>query len=411
MALKLVLVGPKGTVFQDGQAKTVLLDHLVEFIKRMAAKGVCVALWSRHPTNITTGGSSPEPVETYLSRRSGVNVTFYRAASGMLLDRARGGSVDPILKDASVERHESILVGNEDTDLRAGVNNKLLLIRPEWYPSELGYGFSVESFSELIQFCELFALRKHPIYWSIDQKNLHVRAMGPFSTIIPDFTAFGEDAKSASKRGGGEPRFWFLMVISTLYFSGMMHEADFICRFPGHNPTMPTPASKALDAFLIILGKCFSKPYLPNLIVRHVAAVKSQNLRAAERTFRNQLNTLHLNSFPLKYDKPWGKSPVSLRSKRVLVVDDICTSGRSLDVARAYIEAAGGTATLFSWLKTISAAYSHMTAAPKLLPFATNTIRAEPPYSAFLYNSHIVDPGAPAEIDALLAAYKAWKWP
>jgi hypothetical protein len=30
------------------------------------------------------------------------------------------------------------------------------------------------------------------------------------------------------------------------------------------------------------------------------------------------------------------------------------TSGRSLDVARAYIEAAGGTAVLFSWLKTIN---------------------------------------------------------
>lgn len=132
---------------------------------------------------------------------------------------------------------------------------------------------------------------------------------------------------------------------------------------------------------------------------------------AANRTFRNHLNTLRLNAFPQKYDRPWGKAPISLRGKRVLVVDDICTSGRSLDVARAYIEAAGGTATLFSWLKTISAAYSHMTVAPKLQPFASNAITAEPPHSNFSYNGHIVDPHAPQEIGALLAAYKAWKWP
>lgn len=146
MALKLVLVGPRGTVFKDGKAETVLLNHLVEFIKRMAAKGVRVALWSRHPTNITSGGNNPEPVEAYLSRRSGVDVTFYRAAAGVLLDRARGGSVDPILKDVGAERHEAILIGNDDTDLRAGVNNKLLLIRPEWYPTALEYGSRFRAF-------------------------------------------------------------------------------------------------------------------------------------------------------------------------------------------------------------------------------------------------------------------------
>lgn len=411
MTLKLVLVGPRGTVFKDGQAKTLLLDHLVEFIKRMAARGVKVALWSRHPTTLTPAGQTPETVENYLSRRSGVPVTFYRAAAGVLLDRARSGSVDPILKDTGVVRHETILIGNDESDLRAGVNNKLLLIRPEWYPTSLEYGFAVQSFSELIQFCELFALRQHPIYWSIDQGSLHVRAMGPFSTIIPDFTAFGTNARSAAKQGGGEPRFWFLMVVSTLYFSGMMHEADFICRFPGHNPAAPSSATKAFDGVLSILGKCFNKAYLPNLIVRHVAAVKSQGISATNRTFRNHLNTLHLNAFPQKYEKPWGKNPVSLRGKRVLVIDDICTSGRSLDVARAYIEAAGGSATLFSWLKTISAAFSHMTEVPKLQPFTSNSISAEPLHIAYAYNGHTVDPHAPQEIDALLAAYKGWKWP
>jgi hypothetical protein len=411
MALKLVLVGPRGTVFQSGQAKTILLDHLVEFIQRMAARGVRVALWSRHPTTITTSGSQPEAVEAYLTRRSGADVTYYRAAYGLLPDRQRSDSVASILADAGVARHETILVGNEDSDLRAGVNNKLLLVRPEWYPTALEYGFAVDSFSELIQFCELFALRQHPIYWSVDHGGLRVRAMGPFSTIIPDFTGFGVDARSAAKQGGGEPRFWFLMVVSSLYFSGLMHEVDFICRFPGHNPALPSAATKALDAVLSILGKCFNKTFLPDLIVRHVEAVKSQYLAAGARTFRNHLNTLRLNSHPHRNEKPPTKAPVILRGKRVLVVDDICTSGRSLDVARAYIEAAGGSAVLFSWLKTINASFSHMTVAPSLQPFEANIIATEPPHSSFAYNSNIIDRHAPSEISALLTAYKAWNWP
>ena len=201
------------------------------------------------------------------------------------------------------------------------------------------------------------------------------------------------------------------MVVSSLYFSGLMHEVDFICRFPGHNPALPSAATKALDAVLSILGKCFNKTFLPDLIVRHVAAVKSQYLAAGARTFQNHLNTIRLNSHPHRNEKPPTKASVILRGKRVLVVDDICTSGRSLDVARAYIEAAGGSAVLFSWLKTINASFSHMTVAPSLQPFDANVITTEPPHSSFAYNPHIIDHHAPNEISALLTAYKAWNWP
>jgi hypothetical protein len=411
MALKLVLIGPRGTIFQDGKASILLLDHLVEFIKRMAARGVRVALWSRHPVTITVPGKPPEEVEAYLSRRSGVVVTYYRAAYGLLPDRAKTDSVLPILNEVGVERHETILVGNDETDLRAGVNNKLLLIRPGWYPSPLEYGFAVNDFSELIQFCELFALRQHPIYWSIDRGTLSVKAMGPFSTNIPDFTAFGVDARSAAKQGGGEPKFWFLMVVSSLYFSGLMHQVDYIARFPGHNPNLASDAAKGIDGVLSILGKCFNKTFLPDLILRHVAAQKSQYVPSNARTFRNHLNTLRLNSHPHRNEKLPAKSALNLTGKRVLVVDDICTSGRSLDVARAYIQAAGGTAVLFSWLKTINTSYSHMSATPAIRPFQVNVVADEPPHTLFGYHSHIIDQQAPGEISSLLTAYKNWAWP
>ena len=64
----------------------------------------------------------------------------------------------------------------------AGVHNKLLLVRPEWYPGTHEYGFEVSSISELAQFCELFGLRCYPIYWAIDN-NLLGPSDGPVFDI------------------------------------------------------------------------------------------------------------------------------------------------------------------------------------------------------------------------------------
>ena len=208
MALKLVLVGPRGTVFKDGKATGGLLLGLVEFIKRMHALRVKVALWSRHPTEVSTSTGTKEPLETWLSRKCGIPITYYRAAHGTLPDRQMKDSAAQIVKTEGVQKHETILVGNEQIDMWAGVNNKLLLVRPEWYPSELTYGFAVKTISELAQFCQLFGLREHPIFWSISEPGLQVRAMGPFSTIRPDFAVFGDSARDAAKSGVGDTRFW-----------------------------------------------------------------------------------------------------------------------------------------------------------------------------------------------------------
>jgi hypothetical protein len=56
MALKAVLIGPRGTVFKDGIAQTGLLNDLIMFIRRMQARGVHVGLWSRHAVNYNHQG-------------------------------------------------------------------------------------------------------------------------------------------------------------------------------------------------------------------------------------------------------------------------------------------------------------------------------------------------------------------
>jgi hypothetical protein len=314
--------------------------------------------------------------------------------------------------EIGVARHETILVGSQDADMQAGVNNRLLLIRPAWYGTEMPYGFPVDSISELARFCEVFALRNYPIYWSIDDDALQVRSMGPFSTRLPDFAEFGYSARETAKENRGDSAFWFFAVVSTLYFSGLVHQVDYLCSFPGHNPNATGGIRAVLDEVMSRFAKCFRKTYFPDLIVRHVISRKSQFLRPEQRTFANQVNTIHLNRLPRSYDKlEPRKTPLSLRGKLVLIVDDFVTHGRSLDAARAFIESAGGQAILFAWLKTITTSFEHMCPDPALDPYRPCAISEEPSTVSYSYRDHIVAPRAPREITRILRAYRDWTWP
>jgi hypoxanthine phosphoribosyltransferase len=406
MPLKLILMSPDGTVGADGKARTDILRELCTFIGRVAARGVQVALWSR--TLKTLDG---EPLESYLTRESNAPVRQFQAGTAEYPTRQRSGSVDPILTETGVQRHETILVGSHDPDMQAAVNNRLLLLRPAWYGNEMPYGFPVESISELARFCEVFGLRKHPIYWSINRDSLQVRSMGPFSTYFQELAEYGADARSVAKENKGDPNFWFYAVISSLYFSGILHDIDYICTFPGHNPLAASGFRALFDEAMSLFGKCFRKTYYPDLIVRHTRSLKSQHLKAYERTFSNHLNTIHLKQKPRTYASPTPrKTPLSLAGKRVLVMDDFITAGRSLDVARAFLQAANAHPVLFSWLKTINSPFMHMSPDPNLSPFRPCVISTEPKAVPYQYSLHIADQKASKELQEIFSAYKRWSF-
>jgi len=401
-------VSPDGTIFgNDRKVKQEVIKDLITFIQRMSSKKVRIALWSRHTWTI-----EGKTLDALLTERASVSVRHFVAAQGNLKARQYSGSVDPILAELGVQKHETILVGAGDADFKAGVNNGLLLVRPAWYGEEIDYGFRVSSIGRLARFCEVFALREHPIYWVIDDGPLHVMSMGPFSTYLEAFAEFGADAKLVAKDNAGDAKFWFLMIVSSLYFSGLAHATDIICPFPGHDPAAFGATRRLLDSTMSLFGKCFRVPYFPDLIVRHTKSLKSQKLSPSQRTFVNHLNTIQLNRHPHKYgsDKV-NKAAISLKKKTVLVVDDFLTNGRSLDTARAYINAAGGNAILFSWLKTINSSYHRMIPDPPLKPFQQNHVITEPAHTGYGYFPHVADAHAPVEIQQVLDAYRQWTWP
>jgi hypothetical protein len=402
MPLKLVLISPSGTLVKDGKLHAPLVSELCAAIGRLHKAGVRTAVWSNRSWTV----NQTTPMQDYLSAKAGVPVECVGAGTHGFPARRRAGSLTPLLQHFSVARHEVILVGNSDEDLKAGVNNDLLLLRPDWYPSGSEYGFSVKSIAELERFCMIFGVRQHPIYWSIQDKGLRVFAMGPYSTKIQAYAGFGVDAFRAAKHEQGSLEFWHRLVVSGLYFSALTSQFDYIASYPGHASGLKV---RAIDEVMTSLGKCFRQTFFPDLIVRHASSIKSAYANPSEKTFCNQLNTIRLNAHP----HPWGqstarKSPIGLNGKTVLIVDDICTNGRSLEAARAYIESTGGTALLFAWLKTINSNFLRLNPSPTLKPFASNSVATEPAFESYSYAQGIIDSNAPAEIATLLDAYKAW---
>ncbi|CAB3722958.1 hypothetical protein LMG3441_03975 [Achromobacter kerstersii] len=305
---------------------------------------------------------------------------------------------------------ETALVGGIREDMIAGVQNKLLLLRPTWYGQHMEYGFPVETISELARFCFVFGLRKHPIFWRVQDGTLDVSAAGPFSTFKAAYQMFGEDARAFAKGGMGSPNFWFNFAVSSMYFSGLLEGVNYICSYPGHSP-QSDPNKFGMADVLAKLGKCFNISYYHDLIVRHEEALKSQPIKAANRRFLTQLNSIHLSKRPHKnLANDAVKTAISLNGKTILVVDDFCTSGRSNEASRAFIEAAGGRARLFSWLKTINAPYTRINSAPDLAPFKPNGLENEPLSLEYDYFAHVVANGAPGEIHESLCRYRDWKW-
>lgn len=403
MPLKLVLVSPSGTLESDGKLNSAHMAELGQCIARAAANGIRFAIWSNRKWTV----NQKTPLEEYLSHHAGVEVYAVGRPYGHP-PRQRGGSVAPILEQFGVKLHETILVGAQDEDLHAGVNNKLLLLRPAWYGGDLKYGFELKSISELARFCLIFGTRMHPIYWQVSDaaRGLEVAAMGPFSTVISAYAKFGEDALAAAKYEAGTLEFWHQLITSTLYFSGLIHQVDLIAVYPGHGSGIKV---KAFYEVLSLLGKCFRKRFYVDLLLRHQDAAKSTATKAVFRNFAPQVNTLRLNRNPSQYGGEPLASQIDLKNKAVLVVDDICTSGRSLDTARAYLVAAGARPILFSWLKTINTDFYSMEPAPVLNPFEANTIVQEPPSVHYGYHQQIIDSQAPSEIDEVLKRFQQWK--
>jgi len=295
--------------------------------------------------------------------------------------------------------------------MRTAVNGGLLFLNAKWHGEATEYGFEFLTPSAIGRFIDVFCTHGSPWYFKIEDGPLRVYAMGLYSTYDEQAQRYAGDARDAAKFGGGTASFWKQFLFSRLYLSGLCAEFDYIATYPGHS----TNAREATaQEELITLAKCFRKFYLPDLIVRHTTAIKSQKARNQREAIdhKNQVDTIRLTENPLKNDsgKRFAASPLR-QDKTVLVLDDICTRGFSFEAARHFIQQTGASVISVAWLKTPNTPYTRLDLQRKFDPFKAQTAPEQLATKTYAYGNHIDDVCAPRTIADSLAAYKKWDWP
>jgi hypothetical protein len=284
-----------------------------------------------------------------------------------------------------------------------------------WHGEANPYGYQFESPFDIARFVDCICLGLHDWFWAIERGSLRVYALAPFTTLSPSYAvahAYSANARATAKHGAGDPTFWGRLLAARVYFSGLVDQINYITAYPGHAPDSKHPV---VAEALTILAQSLHRQYLPDLIIRHAKAQKSQTARAAGGSvgIENQLETIKLNRYPKKGPNggPYKNNPL-FKGKTVLLVDDFCTEGNSFEAGRAFIEVTGAKVICLSWLKTINTSYNAVIGqVPITDPYAPVRLAKKVPVVAHPYSSAILDPKATTDLAEIHKTYFNWKWP
>lgn len=318
-------------------------------------------------------------------------------------------AIKSILDKLEIEPKKTMYVGNSEIDMRTAVNSKLLFLNATWYGENTDYGFKFFTPKEIARFIDIFCLRDNLWAYRINDGGLEYYALGIYGTQESQYD-YSLDARDAAKFGRGHPEFWIKYLVSTVYLSGLHERIDYIAPYPGHQQgSIPT----VMEETIVTFAQCCRKKYLKDLIVRHTTATKSATARTNKQLIDhfNQLNSIQLNQTPAQNieGKLYKKSPLK-SNKTVLVIDDFCTQGYSLEAARNFIEQTGAKVILISLLKTIIKKYERIDDLGKFDPYNPHQFSDVGKTRAYLFNPYLIEKFAHQEIRSKLQEYDSWDW-
>lgn len=412
----------KGAIFslhdvlaKAGPIDADLFTETVKLLRYLKSREIEPVFISNRGWTVTyKDGSPPKTFKEVLEAQLGP-VSYYIGGQDGMPYKPLAAATAYILADKGWTNREVIYVGNTDSDMRTAQNGNILFVNVVWHGEGSPYGFQFESPLDVARFVDCLCVGLTSWFWKIEDDPLRVYALAPFSTLSSQYLqahAYSASARATSKDGAGDAAFWGRLLAARVYFSGLVDEISYITAYPGHAPdSKPTVIAEALNIF----GQSLRARYIPDLLLRHSKATKSQTARAAGGSVGvdNQLSTIMLNPKPLKGlgGDPYKSFPVR-KHKTVLLVDDFCTEGNSFEAGRAFVEATGAKVICLSWLKTINRDY-HALAVPLKLtsPFKPLKLTKTPPTKVYSYHAAIASKAAEVDLAQLHTRYFKWVWP
>ncbi|MCM2529701.1 phosphoribosyltransferase [Shewanella algae] len=408
--LKGVILSIEDVLLNKGSVNENVFMEVRKLINFFKLRNVTPVLLANTKWTITDTNGTVKCLFGEIKKHIPEIVIFSSHLDSSIPKKPTAASTSYVLRKMQWKANEVLYIGSTDNDMRTAVNGKILFLRASWYNNNSNYGFNFSEPKQIARFIDSLCLREH--FWSheIIDGDFEFYALAPFSTYKVEFKRYSEDAREAAKFGRGHPDFWLSAIVTSMYFTGIQERIDFITAYPGHQAGV---GNDKMNDDLMTFGKCFRKGYLHDLIERHTTALKSQTARQTGQkiSHKNQLNTIRLNRLPTKNNNSKYKTPPLRNGKKVLVVDDICTRGYSLETARKYIEKTGAKTILVAWLKTINTDIETLGHLGQFDPYQNNTFKNVIHGKTYSYQKYLVDPKASEELSDQFEFFKNWDWP
>ena len=406
-----VILSVEDIILSHEKVDAKIFAEVTKLIKFLQLKNIPFVVFTNRVLKITVREVTI-PLKDYLQANWGQFEYICTSQDPSMPKKPSSESTAHVLKKMGWTPNSVLYIGASDNDMRTAVNGKLLFLRATWYANKTDYGFEFDKPSDVAKYIDIFCLRDHLWCFTVKDKDFEFYALAPFSTRKPEHTLYSEDARAAAKHGRGHPEFWVGALVSSLYFSGLHSRVNYITTYPGHKAGA---ADNPMKVPMQIFGKCFRTPSIPDMVIRHKSATKSQTARQSciPIDILNQLNTINLNQTPTRSGEvKYARSPLG-PGKTVLLIDDICTEGNSLVAGKAFIEQTGASVICVSWLKTIN------TDIKTIKPFQRRSFNPYQPQNfstfssgkAYAYHQNITDNLAPGELSKIFELYDRWSWP
>lgn len=393
---------------------SIEIKKLFSFLKRKDIK--TVFLTTRNANIQLNGIFGYSSLDEFLKKKYPESDHYCQELDNNMPSKQSGKALAYVANKLGVSKNEIIYVGRSDADLRAATNGQVLFLNATWYNPIHDYGFLFDTPKDIAKFIDIFCLKEYCWGWHGISGTAQYYALAPFSTYKPDFRLYSSDARDAAKMHLGTPDFWVKYLASSIYFSGISNNAKFITTYVGHDSNNPYGLSNLMENELKGLSVSFKGKYLKDLFVRNKTAVKSQTARKEKRyiDILNQLNTVNINPLPTKVlstNEKYVKNPIK-KGTKILVIDDFCTEGNSLETARLYLEKLGAEVVCISWLKTINTNVNIYSINSDFNPISQNHFKDNEvvKIDELAYSSNISEEQAPAELTAKIEAYSRWDW-
>lgn len=409
----------KGAIFSlrdvllvQGQLDEVRLRETILLLKYLLSIGVQPVLVSN--ARWTINGTMD--AQSFLSGHIGATLPYFQGGRDMAY-KQKPEAMAHVLKQFGWRPEEAVYIGSTEDDMRAARNGGLLFLNAQWHAQNSEYGFQFESPLDIARSIDCCCIGLGDWFWAVQSGQLRVYTIAPFaqySPAYPDAKNYSSDAKNAVKFSRGAIPFWGRLMAARLYFAGLATEANYLAPYPGHRPNS---SKSVLTHALRIVSGSLRAQYLDDLIVRHNQAQKSQAARNAGKVLShaNQLDTIHLRPDPVRTGPARKRyvRPPNLSGKTVIVVDDICTEGHSMEAARMFLQAAGANVVSVAWLKTPG--NNHYKCITDLqppikkpfVPYQASSVKQK----QYTFSGNIHNNNASKEVAQAFARYNAWSWP